>query len=100
MNLVSCNTTRFEWNGCRTTNKIGEIMMSDGGGPMFERYVGIDYSGAQTPRTSLSGLRVYLAYPESPPEEVLPPPGPRKYWAPAAAWPSGWSNGSWKAPGP
>lgn len=46
----------------------------------FTRYVGIDYSGAQTPTSSLKGLRVYLAQGDSPPEEVLPPPGPRKYW--------------------
>jgi hypothetical protein len=29
--------------------------------PRFERYIGIDYSGAQTPRSSLKGLRVYEA---------------------------------------
>ena len=29
--------------------------------PAFEGYVGIDYSGAQTPRSSLKGLRVYEA---------------------------------------
>ncbi len=29
--------------------------------PAFARYIGIDYSGAQTPTTSLKGLRVYLA---------------------------------------
>jgi hypothetical protein len=27
----------------------------------FERYIGIDYSGAQTPTASLPGLRAYLA---------------------------------------
>lgn len=27
----------------------------------FARYIGIDYSGAQTPTASLPGLRVYLA---------------------------------------
>jgi hypothetical protein len=27
----------------------------------FSRYIGIDYSGAQTPNASLPGLRVYLA---------------------------------------
>jgi hypothetical protein len=27
--------------------------------PSFERYIGIDYSGAQTPASSLKGLRVY-----------------------------------------
>jgi hypothetical protein len=29
-------------------------------GPSFARYIGIDYSGAQTPTASLKGLRVYL----------------------------------------
>jgi hypothetical protein len=27
--------------------------------PQFERYLGIDYSGAQTPTSSLPGLRLY-----------------------------------------
>ena len=48
--------------------------------PMFERYVGIDYSGAQTPTSSLKGLRVYMADPATLPFEVEPPPSPRKYW--------------------
>jgi hypothetical protein len=46
----------------------------------FARYIGIDYSGAQTPRDSLKGLRVYMAEGNAPPIEVLPPPSPRKYW--------------------
>lgn len=48
--------------------------------PAFERYVGIDYSGAETPTASLKGLRVYIATRGLPPIEVLPPPSPRKYW--------------------
>jgi hypothetical protein len=48
--------------------------------PRFKRYIGIDYSGAQTPASSLKGLRVCSADRESLPEEVLPPPSPRKYW--------------------
>jgi hypothetical protein len=48
--------------------------------PAFARYIGIDYSGAETPTSSLKGLRVYLAERASVPEEVLPPPSPRKYW--------------------
>ncbi len=48
--------------------------------PLFGRYIGIDYSGAETPRSSLKGLRVFLADGENPPVEVLPPPSPRKYW--------------------
>ncbi len=48
--------------------------------PAFTRYIGIDYSGAQTPTASLKGMRVYLAEDDGPPVEVLPPPSPRKYW--------------------
>jgi hypothetical protein len=48
--------------------------------PAFGRYIGIDYSGAETPRSSLKGLRVYMADTDSPPVEVQPPPSPRKYW--------------------
>jgi hypothetical protein len=46
----------------------------------FERYIGIDYSGAETPTSSLSGLRVFTADRTSPPKEVPPPPSPRKHW--------------------
>ena len=46
----------------------------------FSRYIGIDYSGAETPEASLKGLRVYCAVGESAANEVPPPPGPRKYW--------------------
>lgn len=49
--------------------------------PHFACYVGIDYSGAQTPTSSLKGLRVYLAEKDMPPVEVTPPPGSRKYWS-------------------
>jgi hypothetical protein len=47
---------------------------------IFARYIGIDYSGAETPNASLKGLRVYLAEGDMAPVEVLPPPSPRKYW--------------------
>ena len=46
----------------------------------FSRYIGIDYSGAATPSSSLPSLRVYLADRTTLPAEVLPPPSPRKYW--------------------
>jgi len=46
----------------------------------FERYIGIDYSGAETPTSSLKGLRVYMADRETLLIEVKPPPSPRKYW--------------------
>ncbi len=47
---------------------------------IFSRYIGIDYSGAQTPTASLKGLRVYWAEGEATPVEVLPQPSRRKYW--------------------
>jgi hypothetical protein len=46
----------------------------------FSRYIGIDYSGAETPTASLKGLRVYSADKEGLPLEVQPPPSPRRYW--------------------
>jgi hypothetical protein len=46
----------------------------------FDHYVGIDYSGAQTPTASLPGLRVYQATHIQSPTDVLPPASPRKYW--------------------
>ncbi len=48
--------------------------------PVFARYIGIDYSGAQTPTASLKGLRIYLAGSDAAPTEVLPPPSAKKYW--------------------
>lgn len=55
---------------------------------MFERYVGIDYSGAETSLASLPGLRIYMAEGDSRPIEILPQPSPRKYWTRAgvATW--------------
>jgi hypothetical protein len=47
---------------------------------LFERYVGVDYSGAKTPESSLSGLRVYVAESANLPEEANPLSSPRKYW--------------------
>jgi hypothetical protein len=48
--------------------------------PTFERYIGVDYSGAETPKSSLKGLRVYAADWLNTPQEVEPPPSSRKYW--------------------
>ena len=48
--------------------------------PAFERYLGIDYSGAETAESSLKGLRIYEADRVSPPGEISPPVSPRKYW--------------------
>src|SRR5690554_2098339 len=49
--------------------------------PQFARYIGIDYSGAQTADDSLKGLRAYLTHRDSPAEEALPPLGTRKHWS-------------------
>ena len=46
----------------------------------FNRYIGIDYSGAETCESSLKGLRVYVADPLNEANEVAPPPSLRKCW--------------------
>ena len=65
-------------------NRMGAINIEEKigmrGAPAFGRYVGIDYSGAQTAETSLPGLRMYIADRTSPPSEIQPPVSPRKYW--------------------
>lgn len=48
--------------------------------PQFERYIGIDYSGAQTPTSSLKGLRVFAAEGTHHPTPVEPPPSLKRYW--------------------
>lgn len=47
---------------------------------LYDQYIGIDYSGAQTPTSSRKGLRVYKADRFTLPAEVAPPPSPRRYW--------------------
>src|SRR4051812_19810925 len=50
----------------------------------FARYIGIDYSGAQTATASLCGLRIYVSegggVPNEEPPPVPRPPSTRKYW--------------------
>jgi len=48
--------------------------------PHFNRYIGIDYSGAETPDSSCRGLRVYVAEGSGTPEQIRPPSNPRLYW--------------------
>jgi hypothetical protein len=48
--------------------------------PHFERYIGIDYSGAETPESSCKGLRLYAAEGSGTTVQVQPPPSPRRYW--------------------
>jgi hypothetical protein len=64
----------------RLVSSVDEGILSMNDVRTYDRYVGIDYSGAQTPTSSLKGLRVYLADRAAPPSEILPPPSPRKYW--------------------
>lgn len=48
---------------------------------LFERYVGIDYSGAMTASSRLKGLRIYMAGHSLPPIEILPAVSTHKYWS-------------------
>jgi len=57
-------------------------------GVLFDAYIGIDYSGAETPESNLPGLRVYEARAARAPAEIGPPPGPRKHWTRRAL--AGW----------
>ena len=56
--------------------------------PAFTRYIGIDYSGAETPSASLKGPRIYLAVGGAPPVEMLPL-SPHEYWT-GAVLQNGW----------
>jgi len=60
--------------------EVGGSSTSGIGTHDFERYIGIDYSGAQTPTAGLKGLRVYMADQVSSPGEQQPPSSPGKYW--------------------
>jgi hypothetical protein len=46
----------------------------------FNRYIGVDYSGAETADSSCKGIRVYMAEGSATPVQVQPPPSPRRYW--------------------
>jgi len=48
--------------------------------PQFARYIGIDYSGAETADSTCKGLRVFMAEDSGAPEQIQPPPSPRRYW--------------------
>lgn len=55
---------------------------------MFGKYIGIDYSGAQTPESGLPGLRVYAATRVAGPKEIRPARGAGRHWSRrgVAAW--------------
>jgi hypothetical protein len=46
----------------------------------FARYIGIDYSGAESADSSCKGIRVFMAVGSDEPAQVQPPPSPRLYW--------------------
>ncbi len=46
----------------------------------FDMYVGIDYSGAETPESRLKALQIYAAKPDSEPTAVRPP-SPLRNWS-------------------
>ncbi|WP_109486239.1 hypothetical protein [Occallatibacter savannae] len=46
----------------------------------FTRYIGIDYSGAETADSSCKGIRVFMAEDSGEPIQIQPPPSPRRYW--------------------
>ncbi len=48
--------------------------------PHFNRYIGVDYSGAETADSSCKGIRVFMAEGSGEPMQVQPPPSPRRYW--------------------
>jgi hypothetical protein len=47
---------------------------------LFERYVGIDYSGARAPDDRLPGLQVFAAARSGPPRKCLPPSEQPRNW--------------------
>jgi len=47
---------------------------------LFNCYIGVDYSGAQTPTSSLKALRIYMAEGNNLPVEISPLTGTKKYW--------------------
>jgi hypothetical protein len=49
--------------------------------PKFKRYIGIDYSGAQTPNSRIKALQVYEAGPDGDPFKVNPPEEGTKNWS-------------------
>ncbi len=46
----------------------------------FNRYIGIDYFGAETADSCCRGLRVFMAVGSGEPTQVQPPPSPRWCW--------------------
>lgn len=57
-------------------------------GQIFQRYLGIDYSGAGTPESGQSGIRVYESFPGGEPGEIRPEKNGSRHWCRAglAEW--------------
>jgi len=67
--------------GCVNSSVLGrELSLVNNVSPAFTHYIGIDYSGAATPTSSLKGLRIYETDHVTISQEVEPPSSPRKYW--------------------
>lgn len=47
---------------------------------MFDLYIGIDYSGAETPEKRLKGLQVYAVAPYQLPKRIITPAAPEGYY--------------------
>ena len=58
----------------------------------FDLFLGIDYSGAETPTSRLKNLQVYAAQPGGVPQKRFSPArsnnGQPFNWTPAALWPA------------
>ncbi len=67
--------------------------MSGVSNPAFDRYIGIDYSGAKTPTSSLKGLRIYMADRVIAAYRGATAPESAQILDADAASPNGWSRG-------
>jgi hypothetical protein len=54
--------------------------LADRHGMLFARAIGVDYSGAETADSGLTGLRVFIAEGNEEPIEVAPPSGVKRRW--------------------
>lgn len=67
------------WVATQGVALLGDDVLS-ASSSAFDRYIGVDYSGADTPATGLRGLRAYMATQAAEAAEVPPPAGGRKHW--------------------
>ena len=67
-------TTAKPGAGRRSVKHVSKHSESGRMSAAFERYIGIDYSGAETCESGLKGLRVYMGDRATEPRKVAPPP--------------------------